>query len=95
MKDKLKAKKWKNLTKEERCYYLSNKVKFYESSVTIKHGEQLKIDEMIEKKKSNILRLKEEIKEKEKFINDYQSQVIKENNSKFHIIIQARIIKLY
>ena len=95
MKDKLKAKKWKNLTKEERCYYLSNKVKLYESSVTIKHGEQLKIDEMIEKKKSNILRLKEEIKEKEKFINDYQSQVIKENNSKFHIIIQARIIKLY
>lgn len=87
MKHKLVSKKWKNLTYEQKCYYLSNKLKYNENIVKIKYNKQIKIDEMIEKKKTNIEHLKEEIKKKEKFIKECQNRVNSENKSKFNVIV--------
>jgi predicted RNase H-like nuclease (RuvC/YqgF family) len=74
MKDKLKKKKWKDLTEEERCYYLSNKTSYSQSVVKAKLTHKNKLDKTIEKKRQNIERLKQEIEEKKKHIEEYKEQ---------------------
>jgi hypothetical protein len=79
MKDKLKEKKWSDLTKEERCYYLSNKRSYLQSIVKNKITEKSLLEKKVEMKKQHIEKLKEEIKKKELFFEDQKNKISVEN----------------
>jgi hypothetical protein len=65
MKDQLQTKKWCELSNEDKCYYLSNKLSYYEGILESKEKEEKELDYLIEDKRTNIQKMSQNIQDKE------------------------------
>ena len=81
VKQMLPTKKWCELSHEDKCYYLSNKLSYYESLIEVREQEDKGIDLQMDEKIKNIDKLNENLNEKEAM----WTELLKHNSESYNI----------